>query len=53
MPKSDPRPTINVKPHAYQPSKAELDVTIRVDATPQQLAKAVVTPVRIVEDSDA
>ena len=47
------RPTIRVKPHSYQPSKAELEEPIRVDATPQKLAKAVVTPVRIIEDRDA
>ena len=42
-----------MKPHSYQPSKAELEESIRIDATPEQLAKAVVTPVRIVDDSDA
>ena len=52
MPQPD-RPTVRVKPHSYQPSKAELDEPIRIDATPQQIAKAVVTPVRIVEDPDA
>ena len=44
---------VRVKPHAYQPSKAEHEEPIRINATPQQLAKAVVTPVRIVEDPDA
>ena len=44
---------VRVKPHSYQPSKAELEEPIRVDATPQQLAKAVVTPVRVLEDLDA
>ncbi len=44
---------VRVKPHSYQPSKAELEESIRIDATPEQLAKAVVTPVRIVDDSDA
>ena len=51
--RQDPLPIVRVKPHAYQPSKAELEDSVRIDATPQQLAKAVVTPVRIVEDSDA
>ena len=46
-------PLVRVKPHAYQPSKAELEEPIRVNATPQQLAKAVVTPVRVTEDPDA
>ena len=47
------RPTIRVKPHSYQPSKAELEEPIHINATPKQLAKAAVTPVRIVEDHDA
>ena len=47
------RKVITVKPHSYQPSKAELEESIRIDATPEQLAKAVVTPVRIIEDQDA
>ena len=49
------RPTIRVKPHSYQPSKAELEAPTRLPSgtTPQQLAKAAVTPVRIVEDPDA
>ena len=46
-------PTIRVKPHSYQPSKAELEEPIRINATPKQLAKFAVTPVRIVEDPDA
>ena len=46
-------PVVRVKPHSYQPSKAELEAPIRIDATPQQLAKAVVTPVRVLEGSDA
>ena len=52
-PVSADRQTINVKPHSYQPSKAELEEPIHIKATPQQLAKAAVTPVRIVEDQDA
>lgn len=47
------RPTVRVKPHAYQPSKAEREAPIRINATPDQIAKAAVTPVRIVEDPDA
>ena len=47
------RPTVRVKPHSYQPSKAEREDPIRIDATPDQIAKAAVTPVRIIEDPDA
>ena len=47
------RPTIRVKPHSYQPSKAEREAPFRLNATPEQIAKAAVTPVRIVEDPEA
>ena len=47
------RPTVRVKPHSYQPSKTELEAPIRINATPEQIAKAAVTPVRIIEDPDA
>ena len=47
------RPTIRVKPHSYQPSKAERDEPINLNATPDQIALAAVTPVRIIEDPDA
>lgn len=47
------RPTVRVKPHDYQPHKAELEETIKIEATPEELARAVLRPVNIVEDSDA
>ena len=40
---STDRQTIRVKPHSYQPSKAELEEQIHINARPKQLAKAVVT----------
>ncbi len=46
-------PTVRVKPHSYQPSKAELDEPVKIDATPEQLAEAVLRPVTLVEDPDA
>ena len=52
MPQPD-RPTVRVKPHSYQPSKAEREAPIRIKATPDQIVKAAVTPVNIVEDPDA
>ena len=51
--RKDPRPVIRVKPHSYQPSKAELEAPINLKATPDQIALAAVTPVRIIEDQDA
>ena len=53
MPRPDQIPTIRVKPHSYQPSKAELEAPINHNATPDQIARAAVTPVRIIEDPDA
>ncbi len=45
-------PTVRLKPSSYQPSKAELEepVTVPEDTTPEDLARAVVTPVNVVEE---
>ena len=53
MTKPKPKPTVRVKPHSYQPSKAELEEPIKIDATPEQLARAVLQPVKVVEDESA
>lgn len=34
------RPTIRVKPHDYQPNKAELEEPVHIPMTMDQLAKA-------------
>lgn len=47
------KPVIKVKPHIYQPSKAELNELVKIDTTPDALARAVLRPVKIVEDLDA
>ena len=47
------RPTVTIKPRGYQPTKAEMEEPIRIDATPDELALAVLRPVRVVEDPDA
>ena len=54
-PQPDNRPTVRVKPHSYQPSKAELEEPIRLPTgtTAKQLAVAAVTPVNIIESHDA
>ena len=36
---------IKVKPHTYQPNKAELEADLHVDATPEELRQALVRPV--------
>ena len=44
---------VTVKPSSYQPSKAELDVNMSIDTTPEALACALLRPVKVVEDPDA
>ena len=53
------RPTVHIKPHSYQPSKAELEepfVIRKPDGsmpTPEELVRAALRPMNIIEDSDA
>ena len=47
---SAPLPVVRVKRHTYQPSKAELEQDISVAATPEELGRAAVTPVRVIEE---
>ena len=52
--KDEPKPPIvRIKPSSYQPSKAELEEDVRVDASPEELARAVLRQVRVVRDPDA
>ena len=41
---------VHVKPTTYQPSKAELEQQICLDATPEELARAVMQPVTVIAD---
>ena len=41
---------VHVKPTTYQPSKAELEEPIHLDATPEELARAVMQPVTVITD---
>lgn len=43
------KPVVRVKSNRYQPSKAELEEPIYIDATPEELARAVVRAVKVVE----
>ena len=45
--------TVRLKPNTYQPRKAELEEPVKIEATPEQLARAVLRPVKIIEDPDA
>ena len=42
-----------MKPHTYQPSKAELEEETSIDTTPENLLKATVRDVKIVREGDA
>ena len=53
MPKPLKKPTVRVRPFSYQPNKAELEEDMRLDATPEELARAVLRPVTVVEDESA
>ena len=50
---SDPRPVVRITPSSYQPSKAELEEDVRIDTTPEELARVVLRPVRVVRDPKA
>ena len=47
----DDRPIVRVKPHDYQPRKAELEERVNLSAaTPEQLGRAIITPVTVIEE---
>ena len=39
------KPIVRVRPHSYQPCKAELEADMAIDATPEQLADAMLRTV--------
>ena len=45
--------TVRLKLNSYQPGKAKLDEPVKIDATPEQVARAVLRPVKIIKDPDA
>ena len=48
------KPVVRLKRSGYQPSKAEMEEDVSIDATPEAVARAVLTPVRIeYEDENA
>lgn len=46
-------PEIRIKPNSYQPSKAEREEAVHIDASPDDLIRAAFQPVRVIEDRDA
>lgn len=51
MKEKDP-PVVEVKHRSYQPSKAELEADMSIDATPEEVAKAVMKQVTVKETQD-
>ena len=43
--RAEPKPKVQVKPYSYQPSKAELEEDVSVNATPEEAARAM-APIR-------
>ena len=41
------KPTVKVKPRSYRPTKAELEADMSIQATPEQLVRALMRPVRV------
>ena len=46
---SPPKSVVRVKPHSYQPSKAELEEDVSVNATPEQVRDALMRSVIVKE----
>ncbi len=44
--------TVTVQPHSYQPKKAELEADVSIDATPEELARALMQPVVVQKTED-
>ena len=53
MPESNDRPVVRVKPRSYHPTAAEMHEPIAFPpgTTPEDLARALVTPVTVVEET--
>ena len=45
-----PKPTVHLKSSSYQPSKAELEEDMSIDATPEDLCRVALQPVNIKAD---
>ncbi len=44
------KPELRLKPTTYQPGKAEMQDVVLIDATPDELAEAVLNPVKLIRD---
>ena len=54
MGEANKKPMVRVRPYSYQPSKAELDEDVAVNASPEEVRAALlVRPVTVEESDDA
>ena len=53
MTKPDAKRTVRVRPFRYQPSKAELEADVTVDASPEDIRDALMRSARVEETEDA
>ena len=44
------KPTVKVRPFSYQPKRAELREEVKIETTPEKLAKSVLRQVQVAED---
>ncbi len=42
---------VRLQPNTYQPGKKEMLEDVRIDATPDELAEAVLKPVKLIRDN--
>ena len=50
---SEEKPVVRVRPYGYQPSKAELEEDVSVDASPEEARAALMRSVKVEESRDA
>ena len=49
----DDKPIVTIRPPSYQPSKAEIEEDVSVDATPEAVRAALMRSVVVKESDDA
>ena len=50
-PLAKPKPEVRIKPCSFQPNTAELEEDVRIGATLDELARAVLTQVKVAQDT--
>ncbi len=47
--KKEELPVITIKPHTYQPSRKELREQVKINTTPENLARSILRQVKVVK----